>query len=328
VPAAPEAPERQLFAVPTGRLLASILLSSAALILILLLVGLVIASVSTRSIGPLGAMLPALLGTAGYVWSRFTSEFDFRAAISPDGIRLRHGLTESRAQTVPPGRVQAVRLSQPLLWRRAGWWRVKVNVAGYGESDSNKESVLLPVGSRDEALLALWLVLPDLGEPEPAAVLEAGLTGTGDGLGYIPSPRRARWLDPVAWRRNGMRVTPVALLLRSGRIERQLDVVPHERTQSLGLTQGPLQRRLGLSTFVVHSTPGPVSPRVAHLDAVHAAELVMVQAERARSARAAAPPVHWLDATAAGLSRRPCRPGRAGPGRWDDGPMSDVTSRS
>ncbi len=258
------------------------------------MVGIGIAAVATRSIGPFGAMLPALLGTAGFVWTRFNQGFDFRAATSPDGIRLRHGLTEARAQTVPPGRVQAVRLSQPLLWRGPDWWRVRLNVAGYSEADSGKETVLLPVGTREDALLALWLVLPDLGEADPRAVLEAGLTGEADVAAFIPSPRRARWLDPVAWRRNGLRVTAAALLLRSGRIERQLDVVPHERTQSLGLTQGPLQRRLGLSTFVAHSTPGPVSPRVAHLDAAQAAELILVQAERARSARAGAPPAQWM----------------------------------
>jgi putative membrane protein len=291
---APEAPEQQLLAVPTGRLLASIVLSGAALGLGLLVLGILIAAVAQRSIGPLAAMLPALVGMTGYVWSRFSGEFDFRAATSPDGIRLRHGLTEARAQTVPPGRVQAVRLTQPLLWRARGWWRVKVNVAGYGQSDAGKESVLLPVGTLDEALLALWLVLPDLGDDDPRGVLDAGLTGVDDDQGFLPSPRRARLLDPVGRRRNGLRVTRTALLLRSGRLERRLDVVPHERTQSLGLTQGPLQRRLRLSSFVVHSTPGPVSPSVAHLDAGRAAELIMVQADRARTARAAAPPEKWM----------------------------------
>lgn len=89
-------------------------------------------------------------------------------------------------------------------------------------------------------------------------------------------------------------MTPQALLLRRGRLNRQLDVVPHERTQSLGLAQGPLQRRFRLSSFVVHSTPGPVLPRADHLDAAAAAELIMVQAERARSARKAAGPEKWM----------------------------------
>jgi putative membrane protein len=301
---APEAPEQEVFSVPVGRVLGSIALSSTTIWLFVVVAGIVAGVVATGSAGPLGALFPVALAAGSYAWGRFTGEFAFRAAISPDGIRLRHGLTEARAQTVPPGRVQAVRLVQPLLWRSADWWRVRINVAGYAESDAGKESVLLPVGTREEALLAVWLVLPDLGEPDPRAILDAGLVGMDDDAGFIPSPRRARWLDPWARRRIGVRVTPAALLLRSGRFTRQLDVVPHERAQSLGLAQGPLQRRLGLSTFVVHSTPGPVSPQVAHLDAATAAQLLDIQAERARSARAAAGPERWMTA----LARSPGTP--------------------
>lgn len=193
---APEAPEREVFAVPIGRLIGSIAVSGGMIFLVLAIAGIIAAAVAARSFGPLGAMFPALLGAGGYVWSRFSGEFSFRAAISPDGIRLRHGLTESRAQTVPPGRVQAVRLSQSFLWRRPDWWRVRINVAGYGDGDASRESTLLPVGTREEALVALWLVVPDLGEPEPRAVLEAGMTGLDDDAGFLPSPRRARLLDP------------------------------------------------------------------------------------------------------------------------------------
>lgn len=291
---APEAPEREMYAVPIGRMLASIALSGAMVTFVVMFVAIGASALATRSWAAFVVVLPALFASGGYVWTRFTGEFGFRAAISPDGIRLRHGLTEARAQTVPPGRVQAVRLSQPLLWRAVDWWRVQVNVAGYADADAQRESVLLPVGTREEALLALWLVLPDLGEPEPRTVLEAALTGRGSDEGFVPSPRRARWLDPVGWRRNGLRVTPAALLLRRGRVWRRVDVVPHERTQSLGLAQGPLQRRLRLSSLLVHSTPGPVSPRVDHLDAATVADLVMAQAERAAAARRAAPPARWM----------------------------------
>ena len=63
--------------------------------------------------------------------------------------------------------------------------------------------------------------------------------------GFLSSPPAARWLDPFGWRRNGFRVTREALLMRRGRLRRRLDVVPHARTQSCGLVQGPLQRRSG-----------------------------------------------------------------------------------
>ncbi|GIG35392.1 PH domain-containing protein [Cellulomonas pakistanensis] len=294
--AAPVAPERPVYEVPVGRLLLSTLLSSATIWLVVMLGGVGALIVSTGRVGSAFALLPALLGVVSYSWTRFNRGANFRAAISPDGIRLRHGLTESRAQTVPPGRVQAVRVTQGLLWRKQDWWRVEVNVAGYGSTgdQAQTENVLLPVGTRDEALLALWLVLPDLGTADPRALVDAGLTGREADGGWAVAPRRSRWLDPVGWRRHGVTVTDRALVLRSGVLVRQLVVVPHERTQSLQLAQGPLQRRLGLASFQLHSTPGPVAPRVDHLDARVAAGLLDEQAARARTARAGAGPEQWM----------------------------------
>ncbi|NCT91904.1 PH domain-containing protein [Cellulomonas sp. APG4] len=300
-PEAPVAPERPMVAVPPGRLVSSLVRSSATFWAVVAVAVVTVTAITTRSVGSTFAMLPVLAGTIGYLWQRFAGEFGFRSALSPDGIRLRRGLLETRTQTVPPGRVQAVRLTQPLLWRGPDWWRVQVNVAGYGQGDgtSSTETVLLPVGDRDEALATLWLVVPDLGVADARALLDVALAGQGPDGGFTTSPRRARWLDPLSWRREGFVVTPRALLARSGRFVRRLVVVPHERTQSLGLVQGPLQRRLGLASFTLHSTPGPVAPRVDHLDAAAASELMTEQAARARAARAAAGPERWMSELAA-----------------------------
>ncbi|MFP3713313.1 PH domain-containing protein [Puerhibacterium sp. TATVAM-FAB25] len=291
-----EAPEEQLYEVPAGRLVHSLLRSPALWFVALGLVGMVVAVALTRNLGILVSAAPAVLGGGGYLFQRFAGEFGFRAALSPDGIRLRHGLLETRAQTIPPGRVQAVSLTQGPLWRGPDWWRVKVNVAGYATGENTEsQNVLLPVGPRAEALTALWLVLPDLGTEDPLRLLDEGLTGTDADGAFTVAPRRSRWLDPVAWRRNGFAVTDRALLLRSGRVVRRLVLVPHERTQSLAVAQGPWQRRLGLGTFTVHSTPGPVAPAVAHLDAADAGRLLEEQARRARTARAAAGPERWME---------------------------------
>jgi putative membrane protein len=296
VPAAiPVAPEREVFALTVPRLVASLVRSVAVIGSVLFVVVLVVMIVITRQPELFVGVFPALLAAVGFAWQRFAGEFGFRAAVSPDGIRLRHGLLESRSQTVPPGRVQAVRISQGPLWRGKDWWRVQMNVAGYATTNTQQvETVLLPVGDRSEALLALWLVLPDLGVSDPTAILDAALSGSGEAQGFVTSPRRARWLDPVIWRRTGFALTDRALLLRGGRFLRHLVVVPHERTQSLGISQGPLQRRLGLASFVVHSTPGPVHPVVPHLDAHAAGTLLAEQASRARSARAVAAPERWM----------------------------------
>jgi putative membrane protein len=291
-----EAPQVPVLTVPIGRLIASVVRSGATIMLVAWAVAVLVAVLVTGQFAVLTATLPAVLGAGGYLFGRLTGEFDFRVAISPDGVRLRHGMLETRSQTIPPGRVQAVRLVQSVLWRDRDWWRVQVNVAGYGGASEEKNSVLLPVGTREEALTVLSLVLPDLGVDEPRRVLDAGLDGDSRTESiYVNAPRRTRILDPVAWRRNGFTVTGRALLLRRGRLVKILDVVPHERTQSLGLSQGPLQRRLGVASFQVHSTEGPVRPEVPHLDDADAARLMGEQAMRARTARAAAGPERWME---------------------------------
>ncbi|PWJ53295.1 putative membrane protein [Quadrisphaera granulorum] len=311
--AAPEAPEQQVVEVPFGRVAGSVALSGATVTLVVLAVGVVVGVVTTQELGvAFGAAAP-LIGVAGSVWTSLSRSANWRVATSPDGVRLRSGLLESRTQTVPPGRVQAVRLSQPLLWRAFGWWRVQVNVAGFaGEGEQSQDaSTLLPVASVDEVRRVLSLVLPALHDDLHAPGLNAGLSvgqnsgqnwGLDEGLrgtspdgGWLVAPRAARWVDPVSWRRRGALVTEHALLLRSGRLRRELDVVPHARTQSLAVEQGPLQRRLGLATLALHSTPGPVRPRAEHLTQEQAVALLDEQALRARTARAAAGPERWME---------------------------------
>jgi putative membrane protein len=295
-PVSLEAPQVPVLSVPLGRLIASVVRSGAMIMLVLWALAVLVVVIATGEFAVMSASLPAVLGAGGYLFGRLTGEFDFRVAISPDGVRLRHGMLETRSQTIPPGRVQAVRLVQSVLWRGRDWWRVQVNVAGYGGESEEKNSVLLPVGTREEALTVLSLVLPDLGVDEPRRILDAGLDGDSrTESSYVTASRRTRILDPVAWRRNGFAVTGRALLMRRGRMVKILDVVPHERTQSLGLSQGPWQRRLGVASFQVHSTQGPVQPEVPHLDAADAAQLMAEQAMRARTARAAAGPERWME---------------------------------
>ena len=123
---AAEPEEAVLVTVPTGALVTSVLLGGPAILTVLLLLALVpVAALEPRALpGLLAGLGPVGLGTGGLVVRRLLSEYGFTVAESPDGLRLRHGLLETRAQTVPLGRVQAVRVLEPLLWRRRGWVRV------------------------------------------------------------------------------------------------------------------------------------------------------------------------------------------------------------
>ncbi len=297
---APEAEETAILAVPVPRLIAGILLSGGGIFAGLVLVGLLVAA-TTGSIAALAGTFPVVLGAGGFLASQFTRGFNFRLASSDDGVRVRAGLTETRAATIPPGRVQAIEVSQSLLWRPRDWWRVRVNIAGYGADDASQRTVMLPIGTRTDALWVLRILVPDIGTDDPLPVLDSGLTGRGDPHGFVTSPRRARWLDPLSWRRNGYAATRTVLLSRSGVLTRVLVVVPHQRTQSIGLQQGPLQRSFGVATVALHSTPGPITPVLRHLAVAEAARVVDEQSSRASRARAGDDPPQWLDPAGAAV---------------------------
>ena len=291
--AVPAAPERDVYSVPTSRLLLSVLLSTPtiltgiaglAVIVAAIVLGSTVTDLLAELIGTsLFAMVAFVAAIGAYFWNQINGGFKFTASTSPDGLRLRHGLLETRRQTVTPGRVQAVLVRQPWLWRTKGWYRLSMNVAGYQE-DQERVSTLLPVGTLEDVRLALSLVLPDVTND----FLERAVIGTGAEDGFTPSPQRARLVDPWQWRQRGVRAGESALLIRSGRWTRDLMVVPNERTQSLGVSQGPLQRLRHLASLHVHSTPGPVSPLAANLDVDAALDLLDQQAERARAGRGAA----------------------------------------
>ncbi len=297
--------------VPPQRLAGSLLLSEQSVVIVLGAVVSVVLSAVTESRGFVFYLIPAGLGLAAAYWSSFNKGYNFTAAISPDGIRLRYGLLDTQAQTLPPGRIQALRVSQPPLWRLLGWYRIQVNAAGYGtpggNGDASSRTTLLPVGTLADVFTMLALVLPDPGTPEPVRVFSAGLGGlsarqgsgasgapAADDGGFVTTPRRARLLAPLGWRRNGFAATDTALLIRSGRWWRHLVLVPHQRTQSIALQQGPLARRFRVADLVLHTTAGPVSPRLIQAGLDEGRALLDAQASRARSARRRQTSEHWL----------------------------------
>ena len=173
-------------------------------------------------------------------------------------------------QTIPPGRVQAMRISEPLLWRPFGWVRVEVDVAGYSASDQQMTTgALLPVAPRQ---LAVDLVARVLGCPLPVA--------------DRPVPRAARWRAPLQVRRLLVGVDARHVVSTSGVFTTTTDIAPLAKVQSLRTTAGPWQRRLGLTSLHVDTAgrtlPGAVLPHRSDADA---RALMVELVERARAAR-------------------------------------------
>jgi putative membrane protein len=281
---AEEAPEQVLVVVPAGDLVTSLMLRAETFGVILLTVLLV--TVTLLTAGAPGLLLVFVGGVPIFsVFTQFTRFYDFTVAESPDGLRLRHGLLQKTRQTVPPGRVQAVGFVQPFLWRRRGWVRVRLNIAGtstaaQGSGDqSYTENVLLPVAPWPVALAIVSRVLPGVD------VL---------GIPLRPVPERARRRAWIQWRQLGVGWDDRVFITRRGRITQRWDVVPHARTQSVRVTQGPWQRSLGLASTHVDSTPGAVRITAHHRDAVEARRIAQEQADRASLARASDQSLRWV----------------------------------
>ncbi|MDT0269540.1 PH domain-containing protein [Streptomyces sp. DSM 44915] len=230
--------------------------------------------------------LVVLLPLLASIWrgslGAFLTQYGWTVSESPDGLRLDHGLLQRDHATVPPGRVQAVRIVEPLLWRPRGWLRVELDVAGEG----NEGGLLLPVATRETARELLARILPEVRLDEALASVRT-------------APQQARWAVPV-WRVGyGHGVTDAVFVARHGRLRRVHTLVPHAKVQSVRLTQGPWERRLGLATIRVdHGANGTAAARLQ--PAGYVAEEVARQARRSRLGRRTAAPDRWLTARRAG----------------------------
>ncbi len=273
------AADRPLVTVPPQRLVFGLLLSSEWIISILFLVAVVVTTVVFEMVQvSLGILVPMVIGAVTMVSRRVISMFNFTLAESPRGLRITRGLTNLTSQSVPVNRLQGVRVSQPMLWRAPGWYRVDVDVIGYaGSSDTENNqnqatNVLLPVATRAEVDVALGRALPgfDL-----------------DGIELHPVPRRARWLRWFDWWTLRYGWDERALITEHGWMTHSRDIVPHAKTQSVRIQQGPWQRRLRLADVHIDTPKGPVNLVAHQLDAAVARELTLTQLDRARAARVA-----------------------------------------
>ncbi|MEU0208517.1 PH domain-containing protein [Streptomyces canus] len=270
-----EAPARELLHAPPRDLALSLVLTGATWgSLVAALVVPPLLWMATHSVWTVLATALPLLGAAGASSvGRFVTEYDWTVGESPDGLRIDHGLLDRSHETVPPGRVQTVRIVEPLLWRRRGWVRIELDVAG------SSNSVLVPVAPREVAEAVVARVLPGVTVPPLSALSRP--------------PRRAGRCVPVWWRGYGLAVTDSVFAARQGLLRRSLALVPHAKVQSVRLTQGPWERLWRVAD--VHVDTGANKTVTARLrDAQEAAELLKAQAERSRTGRKGARPDRWM----------------------------------
>ncbi|WP_150307682.1 PH domain-containing protein [Planctomonas psychrotolerans] len=273
------APPESVVTIPVGRLIGSILLSGFTIaILLVILVGIPIV-VATGSYWLLLPVLPGLIGSIGFYVSRVMRSLRYSIAGTPDGIRVGYGLLSTSNDTLPPGRIHAVEVHQPLLWRIPGWWSIRITKASSSVGQSaaaQASSELLPVGTLGDVARVLGLILPEFVGETSTSLIRTGMLGRGaPDDGFVNAPRRGRILRPLSWRRTGFAIDPTALLLRTGAVWRHLVIVPHARLQSIALKQGPLERALRIARVHAHTVAGPVNSELPGVDREVAVQLYL-----------------------------------------------------
>jgi putative membrane protein len=303
--------------IPAGRLIAAHALSGALWVLffglvwaVSVLVPLLVgaddgdrAGGATISLGiGLVTGLPMLFAAVAIVWSQVSKSLRYAIAPTPDGVRVTFGLFTTVTETLPPGRVFAVEVTQSLLWRPFGWWAIRINRMS-GKSAAAQQSgagqqfnTVLPVGTRADVERVLGLILPDVPASDLPLIWDHGVLGPVDGAAdpYRTMSRRAWWRRPFSWRRHGFALTDYALLLRRGRVWRKLAVFPLARLQGVSIAQGPIDRLQRVAWAQAHSVVGPVSGQVVGLERDDAIGLLQRASGGAVAAAAADRTHRWL----------------------------------
>jgi len=255
-----------LVTVPSGRLLGSLVLRTSTVTLFALTILFILFTIRTQGV----TSLVVALVTGGIPLFAIVNEFftygRFSVREKVQGLLLQHGLLQTQSRTVPAGRVHAVEITAPLLWRRFRWVRVTLTVAGVrGDGSQVGRAVLLPVAPREEAVELLRKVLPGIDI---------------DQVQWISAPTRSRWRAPIQWAHLAYAETNAYILTRAGRITRRISIAPHARTQSVRIVQGPWQRRLQVANVCFDVAPGPVSVIAMNMDIAATRPLANREVER------------------------------------------------
>ena len=307
-----EAPERRVFKVGFVKLLASMLATfdnAVALFFGVFLLGLngfLVGVVGVTSLMSFFGILAGSFSLLKTVWDRFDREFGFTASIAADGVHIKRGLTARRHVTIPPGRIHALEVTQPLVWRIFGWYRVEITQAGNAKTTNDESNnkdrmrvdvasdVVLPVGSLAEVRQAIAIAIPDLGVDDPEGFLTSLRAGTREDRWMTPIPSSARILDPIVYSRRAFSVTDAVFAIRDGFFNLRFSIIPLTRIQSVSLRQGPIQRWRRVATVRAELVPGRVASTAEHVEDGRSLRLFTQLSEASKIRREAEAPERWL----------------------------------
>jgi putative membrane protein len=242
------------------------------------------------------ALVAAALAGAAFVLSFIGAIVAFGGfVLVRDGerLRIRRGVLQRRAASIPLRRVHAVDVVEGLLRRPFGLASIRMETAGY-RSEPAVAQILVPLLRVDDAGELLSEFVPGLAvEPGPlqrppsrarrryaqlpvlaGTVVGAGVTAVWPAAWpVIPALAILGGAEGVLrWRAAGWRLEGARIVIRQRLLARRTLVARADRLQEHGLRVSPLQRRGRLASFQVAVGSGRRG-RVRHLDRNIAREL-------------------------------------------------------
>jgi putative membrane protein len=227
------------------------------------------------AIAVIGLTIPSLVAT---IFAVVNVDWAFTLSEAPDGLRLDRGLLQTRHETIPFGRVQGIRVLQPVLWRPFGWYAIGVDVARQSiakRTDARGQSLtrwLAPVATRAQVDWLVSRVCPGARvDPPPRARV----------------PARAAWVIPFGYHFAACWSDDRYVYGRTGRVTSRTTVVSLQKVQSIRLRQGPLLRLLGLMDVYVDTAGHRWGAAGLARDATEANTVAWQWADLARNSRTA-----------------------------------------
>ena len=247
--------------------------------------------ITVRLLIGLGGLVLALGLVAG-VARAVTRDFGYRLTRVAAGLRRRRGLFTLSEVVIPIRRTQVALIESGPLARWFGWYRLSFQTLGADRKEGGVQ-VAAPFARMAEVLPILaaagFPAPPPRAEfhgvPRRALARQAATPLSLAALATLGAFSVEPWLGAGAlallalgvlgvlrWRKHAHALGEDALFVASGFLRRRLWIVPYEKTQTIRVTRGPVQRALSLSNLLVDTAGSGalVSPQMHDLDEAEA----------------------------------------------------------
>jgi putative membrane protein len=234
-------------------------------------------------------LVAALLGSAAGVLRTLARDYGFTLSLEGDRFRREQGLFTRSEAVIARRRVQLAVVSGGPLRSLFGWSGLSFQTLGAGTDRSGQQSAA-PFATSPEIESVLAQVTP-LRLPPPPDLVRVSRRHILRSAAAKLGPALAAILALSVWEREALFLLALLPLLAAasaldrhyhryalegdllfvarGVWRRRLWLVPLRNVQSLGLSRGLLQRRLGLATLAVDTAGAPMlgGPRIVDLRA-------------------------------------------------------------